>query len=87
MRSPDCDIQLVFRVDSINKRLNPMPFFIVEFSLAPSRLATHYNPTSRTDPLLAPDSGKITPSSDPNTIGGSTKKKMAVRSEGKIAGR
>jgi hypothetical protein len=59
-----------------------MPFFIVEFSLAPSRLATHYDARSHSDPA-PPDIGKVATASNPNVSGGSTKKKVAVRSAGK----
>ena len=63
-----------------------MPFFIVEFSLAPSRLATHYDPTSQTNPA-PPDLGKVATGSNSNVSGVSMKKKVAVRSAGKRVSR
>jgi hypothetical protein len=63
-----------------------MPFFIVEFSLAPSRLPTHYDATSHTNPAPQ-DIGKEATGTNPNVSGASMKKKVAVRSAGKTVSR
>lgn len=63
-----------------------MPFFTVEFSLAPSQLATHYNPTSRAN-LPSPDNSKVTTSSNANVSGATMKKRVAVRTPGNIVPR
>jgi hypothetical protein len=63
-----------------------MPFFIAEFSLAPSRLTTHDDPTRQTN-SAPPDIGKVATGSNPNISGASMKKKVAVRSADKTVGR
>jgi hypothetical protein len=68
------------------KRLNTMPFFIAEFSLAPSRLATHDDPTSQIN-SAPPDIRQVTTGSNPNVGGASIKKKVAVRSASKTVSR
>jgi len=68
------------------KRLNTMPFFIAEFSLAPSRLATHDDPTSQIKSAPA-DIRQVTTGSNPNVGDASMKKKVAVRSASKPVSR
>jgi hypothetical protein len=68
-----------FRHRLINKTLSPMPFFVREFSLAPSHLAAHHNSTNEAN-LPPPDNGKIAKGSGPNVSG--TSEKAAARAAG-----
>jgi len=61
-----------------------MPFFIVEFSLAPSRLTTHYDPTNQAN-LPPLDNGKVATGSNANVRGVNMEKKVAVSVAGQQA--